>query len=217
MRFFFGQLTNANGFAGEPTVVVDSARNLAEVALPGDMSESAPAASTDPHAAATALYLEQHDFVWRNARRLGCSDDWVDDAVHEVFMVAARRLADFEGRSGVRTWLFAITFRVVQRMRRDRARQLQHLRRYAEQQTPRTGNAAYESEAAQYLNHLLSRLPPAQQLVLILAELEGFTAPEIAQTLGIPLGTVHSRLRASKQQLCRVLEDEHARDERLDP
>ena len=213
MRSFFGPLANAGGLAREPRGVVDSARNLADAALPADTA-SAPVPSAALRAAATALYTEHHDFVWRNARRLGCSDDWVDDAVHEIFMVAARRLAEFEGRSGVRTWLFAITFRVVQRLRRDRARQREHLRRYAEQQSPATGNAAHESEAAQYLNHLLSLLPPAQQLVLILAELEGFTAPEIAQTLGIPLGTVHSRLRSSKQQLCRVLEDERARAER---
>jgi RNA polymerase sigma-70 factor (ECF subfamily) len=164
--------------------------------------------------AASALYREHHDFVWRNARRLGCSDDWIDDAVHEVFLVATRRLPEFEGRAHPRTWLFAITFRVVQRLHRDRARRRASLRRYAEQLPPGSGAVANDEVAAQYLRYLLHKLPVAQQLVLILAELEGFTSPEIAETLEIPAGTVHSRLRAAKQRLAQAIEQEAQDDER---
>jgi RNA polymerase sigma-70 factor, ECF subfamily len=167
--------------------------------------------------AATLLYREHFTFVWRNARHLGCSDDWIDDAVHETFLVASRRLGEFEGRSSERTWLFGITFRVVQRMQRDRARRQQRVTQYARQQPPPVGNAARESEDAQYLGYLLGLLPEAQRLVLILAEIEGFTTPEIAATLGIPAGTVHSRLRAAKRHLAQVIERESAHDERPTP
>ncbi len=181
-------------------------------------SEAPPAASggldTELNHAASALYREHHDFVWRNARRLGCADDWVDDAVHEVFLVATRRLHEFEGRSHPRTWLFAITFRIVQRLLRDRARQRVALRRYAEQLPPGSSAVASDESAARYLRYLLAKLPVAQQLVLILAELEGFTSLEIAETLGIPAGTVHSRLRAAKQRLAHTIEQDGRRDER---
>ena len=163
---------------------------------------------------AEALYREHFAFVWRNARRLGCSDDWVDDAVHEVFLVATRRLDEFEGRSGLRTWLFAITFRVVGRMRRDRARRQAHIARYAVEQPVAIADAARETEAAQYLRRLLLELNEAQRIVLILAQLEGFTSPEIAETLGLPVGTVDSRLRAARLQLLRVHQRERAKDER---
>jgi len=53
--------------------------------------------------------------------------------------------------------------------------------------------------------------------VLILAEIEGFTTAEIASTLGIPAGTVHSRLRAAKRHLAQVIERERALDERPTP
>lgn len=165
--------------------------------------------------AVSALYREHHSFVWRNARRLGCDDDWVDDAVHEVFLVVARRLAEFEGRSHERTWLFAITFRVVRRMRINRARQQGHLQAFLAQQPPSTGNAVQDRESADYLRYLLGLLPAPQQLVLILTELEGFTSAEVAATLGIPAGTVHSRLRAAKQQLARIIEQDA--DERPEP
>jgi len=161
------------------------------------------------------MYREHHAFVWRNVRRLGCSDEWVDDAVHEVFLVATRRLAEFEGRSSLRTWLFAIAFRVVARMRRDRSRQLRHTQRYASERPEAVADAEREHEAAHYLRQLLLRLSEAQRLVLILAELEGFTSAEIAETLSVPVGTVDSRLRAARTQLQRVFERERAKDERL--
>ena len=165
--------------------------------------------------AAEALYREHYAFVWRNARRLGASDDWLDDAVHEVFLVVTRRLGEFEGRSDIKTWLFAITFRVVQRLRRDRTRQREHTARFAREAPAAVANAANESEAAQYLRYLLGMLPDAQRVVLILAELEGFSSAAVAQSLGIPAGTVDSRLRAARAQLARLAERERVRDERL--
>lgn len=163
---------------------------------------------------AEALYRENYAFVWRNARRLGASDDWVDDAVHEVFLVATRRLAEFEGRSSAKTWLFAITFRVVQRLRRDRVRHEQHTARFVREAGAPVGNASHTNEAAQYLRYLLALLPDAQRVVLILAELEGFTSAEVAEALGVPAGTVDSRLRAARAHLARVVERERLRDER---
>lgn len=165
-------------------------------------------------AEATALYRENHAFVWRNARRLGAGEDWLDDAVHEVFLVATRRLHEFEGRSSAKTWLFAITFRVVQRLQRDRVRQQKYTARYVRERPARVADAADETERAQYLRYLLNLLPEPQRVVLILAELEGFTSVGIAEVLGVPAGTVDSRLRAARQQLARVVERERLRDER---
>lgn len=165
---------------------------------------------------AEALYREHFAFVWRNARRLGCSDEWVDDAVHEVFLVATRRLAEFEGRSSLRTWLFAITFRVVGRMGRDRARRRVHDTRYAAEQSKPAHDAERQNEAAQYLRVLLSKLSEPQRLVLILAELEGFTSAEIAETLSVPVGTVDSRLRSARLQLAQVLKRDRLRAERIE-
>ena len=54
------------------------------------------------------LYREHHRFVWRSLRRMGVPTDGLEDALQEVFIVAARRHGEFEGRSSVKTWLFSI-------------------------------------------------------------------------------------------------------------
>lgn len=165
---------------------------------------------------AEALYREHHDFVWRNARRLGCSDDWVDDAVHEAFLVAARRLGDFEGHSSVRTWLFAIVFRVVKRMKRDRARYQKRLLGYAEARgasSPASGGAA---DSAHYLRELLLRLDESRRAILILMELEGMTAAEVGRALSLKQGTVESRLRSARLLLTKMIERDRARAEGRD-
>ena len=82
--------TNEKDSSGEPQGVAVSAPSSEEVE-PGAGAARLPA---EIERAVGALYDRQHAFVWRNARRLGCDDDWVDDAVHEIFLVAARRLPE---------------------------------------------------------------------------------------------------------------------------
>jgi RNA polymerase sigma-70 factor, ECF subfamily len=162
------------------------------------------------------LYREHFEFVWRNARRLGCSDAWVDDAVHETFLVATRRLVDFEGRSSARTWLFSILFRVVQRSQRDHARQRKHIARYERERPPLNADREQETQSADYLRHLLLQLPEPQRAIVILSELEGFTSVEIAESLSVPRGTIDSRLRAARLLLKRAIERDRKRERKLD-
>ncbi|HEY2404508.1 MAG TPA: RNA polymerase sigma factor [Polyangiaceae bacterium] len=173
--------------------------------------EAASLPSPDVHAL-QGLYREQYAFVWRNARRLGCDDEWVDDAVHEVFLVAARRFAEFEGRAAVRTWLFAVTRRVAARMRRDRARYAKRITNYA-YTTVGDGPIPQErSDAGRDLRGLLLKIAEPKRLVFILAELEGMTTSEISETLGLRPGTVHSRLRSARSDLRRLVQRLRASD-----
>ena len=153
-------------------------------------------------AAVERLYRQHQDFVWRNARRLGCADDWVDDAVQEVFLVASRRWVELDAESNVRGWLFAITVRVVQRMQRDRGRYRARLQRYSETRSePHAASPEGSSAAAAQLRQLLGRLDEARRAIVILVELEGMTSAEVARVLSIPQGTVDSRLRGARKQL----------------
>src|SRR6185436_19202677 len=79
----------------------------------------APRAETRVHLVFEEVYEQNVTFVWRSARRLGVADAAIDDVVQEIFVVVHRRLREFEGRSSLKTWLFAIVLRVVRDHRRS--------------------------------------------------------------------------------------------------
>lgn len=161
------------------------------------------------------VYEEHFDFVWRSARRMGVADASVDDVVQEVFLVAHRRLADFEGRSTVRTWLFGILMRVVKDYRRTLRRKgglapLPEVLPSDGRESP--ANRAEQREAVRLLHRLLDSLDDDKRAVFVLAELEQMTAPEIADALSVNLNTVYSRLRAARREFGKALERNRAKE-----
>jgi RNA polymerase sigma-70 factor, ECF subfamily len=159
---------------------------------------------TDPSAQFTELYEQHFSFVWRSARMLGVAADAVDDAVQDVFVVAHRRLADFEARSSPRTWLFAIAVRVVSDHRRSRRRRLRLLERAltVEAQPAQTPfDATCGAEQRDVLLTALDGLPDEQRAVFILAEVEEMSAPEISDALKVNANTVYSRLRLARRAM----------------
>jgi RNA polymerase sigma-70 factor, ECF subfamily len=163
------------------------------------------------------LYEHNFAFVWRSVRMLGLSADAVDDAVQDVFLVAHRRLADFEARSSPRTWLFAIVLRVVSDHRRSRRRRLHLLERaLMHTHTHATGakgssspyEATLNAQRRDLLLSALARLPDEQRAIFILAELEEMSAPEISAALEVNVNTVYSRLRIARRAMLSAL-DEH--------
>ena len=159
------------------------------------------------------VYQEYFDFVWRSARRLGASESAVDDVVQDVFLVIYRRLETFAGRSTLKTWIFGVTRRVVSDHRRSLARRKPH------QQLPETLPAlsagpeeeADRAAAAEILRAFLESLNDDQREVFVLAELEGMTAPEIADATETKLNTVYSRLRLARDAFNRTVRRHRAR------
>lgn len=151
-----------------------------------------------------AKLVAQHSrYVWCLLKRLGVPTSQLDDTTQQVFIVAARRLEDLvEGRE--LAFLCGTAVRVAANTRRSLSnRQRQHtesmlddLPSYAP-----SGEAALEQmQARRLLDLILDRLPEEQRTVFVLSEIEGMTAPEIAAIVGVPLGTVSSRLRRGREQ-----------------
>lgn len=164
------------------------------------------------------VYEENVDFVWRNLRRLGVPDGQIEDACQDAFLVAYRRLADFAGRSSIRTWLFAIALRVASEHRRKLRRtdgydvpaHLEIDEQAASGPTPL--ETAERREAAVLLEQFLAGLSDITRPVFILAELEQMTAPEIGEALGVNVNTVYARLRAARRDFEQAVARERARD-----
>jgi RNA polymerase sigma-70 factor (ECF subfamily) len=148
-----------------------------------------------------AIYAQHADFVWRSLRRLGVPERSVDDAVQDVFIVVHRRLAEFEGRSTLKSWLFGIARRVAHDHRRrigrkERDEELPEV--IVDPAAPTPAAEVERAEAVRALHAILAGLDDDKREVFILAELEQMTAPEIAAALAVNLNTVYSRLRAAR-------------------
>jgi RNA polymerase sigma-70 factor, ECF subfamily len=157
-----------------------------------------------------ALYDDHVDFVWRNLRRLGVAEADVDDRTQEVFVVAHRRIADFEERGhGPRAWLYQIVLRIASESRRHRRRHpVDSDGGVAEAFLRDASDPATDAEARQSLSRLdlaLGQLDDDKRAVLVLHDVEEMTAPEIAEATGVPLNTVYSRLRLARQRLEEIL------------
>jgi RNA polymerase sigma-70 factor, ECF subfamily len=155
-----------------------------------------------------SVYRAHYDFIWRMLRRLGVSQRHVEDACQIVFLTAYRRMADFEGRSSVKTWLCAIALRVASDYRRSAAVRHERLIDPASDETSPLGDPQLQLELRERLAELdviLEQLSSDQRTVLVLHEFEQFSGEEIAQLENVPLGTVRSRLRLARQTFSRIL------------
>jgi RNA polymerase sigma factor (sigma-70 family) len=169
------------------------------VALPAPLAktETRVTLATRDAALLGELYRAHAGAIFRALRRWGVPDAKADDALQEVFLVASRKLGEFEGRSTHLTWLFGIALRVARGVRRKRTDDVLEAEP-ADTATP-LDERTDARRAAQKLDALLARLPDDQREVFVLAELEGRTAPEIAEVTGAKLNTVYSRLRLARQ------------------
>lgn len=154
------------------------------------------------------VYAEHCDFVWRSLQHLGVRGADLEDLMQEVFMVVHRKLDEFDGRSRVTTWLFGISLRVVARHRRRAyfrfERQEAEVPETADTRTPEDRAATHERSAL--LERALGRLSLEHRAVFVLFEIEGHRSEEIAETLGVPVGTVYSRLFKARKLVARSLE-----------
>lgn len=150
----------------------------------------------------TAVYDEHFAFVWRSLRRLGVPPRALDDAAQDVFIVVHRRLAEFEGRSSVKSWLFGIARRVAHDHRRRIGRKERTEELPETVEDVRSGNPAVDAERAEALralHEILAAMDEDKREVFVLAELEQMTVPEIAEAISANVNTVYSRLRAARQ------------------
>jgi len=160
-----------------------------------------------------AVYAAHVHFVWRVLRGMGVSDALVEDAVQDVFLVVHRRLAEFDGRFSVKTWLFEIAFRIGCEYRRKgrRAASLELLDEGLRDSAPSPADRAERDEALRLAEELLDTLEDDKRAVLVLSEIEGLTGPEIALVMGTPLNTIYTWLRRARAQLSHALAERRQR------
>ena len=142
------------------------------------------------------------DALYRAALRMVGSATDAQDIVQDVFLQAWRLFERYERGTNCRAWLFAILFNTVQHYRR---------RKYGQRVQPFDDEAALERlqspgnvpEVITDTDILdaLARLPDSYRDTVILADVQEFSYKETAEILGVPIGTVMSRLSRGRQLL----------------
>jgi len=163
-----------------------------------------PVATSGPPPPLRRIWAEHAPYVARALRHLGVHDAELDDALQEVFIVVHRRLPELRSAESLRSWLYGIALRIAMAARR---RAKQRAVREAEvadyESIVGAESTASRVESQQTAMALLERLDDDRRAVFVLYHVEQMTMREVAETVGAPLQTCYSRLRAAH----RVLED----------
>lgn len=160
---------------------------------------------TDDSTALRAAYEIYGGSVLAYGRRMLPSNEDAEDVVQQVFVAAWRQRRSYDPtRAGLLTWLLGIArFKAIDRLRRlERDRRLP-----LEQPVPAPDETAHTADRL-LVQEALSWLRPEQQHVLELAFYDDLTHQQIADKLGMPLGTVKSHARRGLTRLRRFLETE---------
>jgi RNA polymerase sigma-70 factor (ECF subfamily) len=155
-----------------------------------------------------ALYSAYFHHVTRWARAFGCPQADIDDVAQETFLVARRRLDQFQG-GNVAGWLYRIAQHVTRGHRR-RAWLRRVLHRVPEAGAVQSRQASpvealEQREARSQMNRLLSQLSERRRTTFFLFEIEGYSGEEIAQLEGIALNTVYTRLHHARRDFMALL------------
>lgn len=164
------------------------------------------------------VYEELFPFVWRVARRRGVPDAALDDVCQDVFVVVHKRLAAFEGRSSLKTWVYGILHNVVLTRRRTSARRDPERAEIdpdlLTDPAADPAEAASGAQAARIAQAMLAELADEKRAVFILVELEGMSVPEVAEAVQANVNTVYARLRAARAEFAAAVARFNARERR---
>jgi RNA polymerase sigma-70 factor, ECF subfamily len=157
-----------------------------------------------------ARLAECGPLAYRVARGVLRNDADAEDVAQEALLRAYRRLDRLRDPLRFRGWLVRIVFRLaLDRARSARRRELretewaQPARRAA---PPNAEELAASSEFHAHFDRALEELPEKLRLVLLLAAMEGHTLEEVAAMVGLPVGTVKSRLFVGRKKLAEKLQ-----------
>lgn len=150
---------------------------------------------------AFAALVARHGRMVRSVcRRVLGHDADADDAAQATFLVLVRKASGIRDRNSLANWLFGVAHNVATKARQTRTR-----RQAKEAKTPPRPPEAVASDFAELLHVELAKLPAAYRAVVVLCDLEGQTLAEAARQLGVPTGTVASRLARGRTRLANRL------------
>jgi RNA polymerase sigma-70 factor, ECF subfamily len=161
------------------------------------------------------IYASQKDFVWITLQRMGIPRSDLEDVFQDVFVIAHKRLHTYNPDAKLSAWLYGICLRSVAAHRR-RAFRRRERAGGADAEVSRPGTEHWhaqveapdqrmqEQERHATLSQLLDSLDPDHRMVVVMFEVEDHSCQYIAELIGVPVGTVHSRLHSARRKLAQA-------------
>lgn len=141
------------------------------------------------------IFEEEFAYVCRSLRRLGVGEADLPDVAQELFLTVHQRLGEYDPGRPLRPWLFSFSLRFAANYRR-----LGRNRDHVSDEVLHAHAAPDPNvEAREMVLAALAALEFERRVVLVMHDLEGFAAPEIAEQTGANLNTVYSRIRLARE------------------
>jgi RNA polymerase sigma-70 factor (ECF subfamily) len=168
---------------------------------------------------AARLFTELGPRVYHLARRLLGNDADAEDVTQEVFVQVLRKLPTFRGEAALSTWLYRVAVNAALAYRRKRAARTCHestgvveafgadgrhrapIRRWVHP----PDEPVLDGETHRLIENAIAGLPEDSRVVLVLADLEDLSCPEISRLLGLSVAAVKSRLHRARLLLRQAL------------
>ncbi len=160
--------------------------------------------------------LSHLDTLYRGALRLTRDPDRAQDLVQDTYVRALRYQHSYQRGTNMKAWLFAIMRNLFwDRFRGGRPEDLSldddtgdfALYERLKDETAKPEEQVLDRLAASEVVAAVEKLPPLHREVVLLVDVEGFSYKDAAEVLGVPIGTVMSRLHRARQQLQKQLYD----------
>lgn len=160
------------------------------------------------------LFSRHHGRIYATCARMLASAADAEDAVQHTFLEAWRCLPAFEGRSRFTTWLTRIAIYTCLGNRRKRARITYEEPNESSADVVRTqwaqplmspDDTAAHAARKKAVEEILQRIGIKKRAVLVMADFEGMTSPEIARAIDVPEATVRTRLFHARKELAQLV------------
>ncbi len=160
-------------------------------------------------AALEVLLAGWQERLWRHALRITGDTEAAWDVLQESLLAIAQQIGRLESESAFGVWAYRIARNKANDWVRRHARRREREAHYGRSRREEVCDPDESLPDTDRLRRAIRQLPSAEQALLTLRFTDGFSNDEIAQMLGIPAGTVRSRLHRIRRRLRASLENSH--------
>lgn len=152
------------------------------------------------------IMRNHEDRVFSVCMRIMSDRERALDATQDTFLTVFRKAGQFKGDSALGTWIYRIAVNTCyDQIRKAKRQRTEFLPDHLDPSDPSAQDAVDSAAVRHEIQYALSTLPVEFRAAVVLCDIEGMSIPETARALGVPTGTVKSRLFRARRLLAKQL------------